>query len=413
MLGAFKAVRRRVAMIAALAVLSICGVTTAPAISAQENSSEEVESASDRAIVDLDVDVAKADVATLQGALGEIGTNVADQLAAVDTAQGNLNTTIAALAEADAAVANTRFLLEDLTLKSDAIVTAAFINPPAEDVLDTLNEETARDATLKQAMLDVYADDDASALSQLQAARADLEGQKEAQSVARDQAETARADAELAMANLQDAVSQETQFLIALRQRISDDQARAAELAATNPQLAAQLQARAAELQGQMDAIEAAEQAARANDAVAQAEDRAAEAAMAGTIVCPIDGPHHFTDTWGAARSSGRTHKGVDMMADLGTPTVAPVSGRVEHRTVSLGGLSWYVYGDDGNTYFGTHLSAYENVGAGWVPAGTVIGYVGSTGNAGSTNHLHFEYHPGGGSPVNPFTITSRACDGG
>jgi murein DD-endopeptidase MepM/ murein hydrolase activator NlpD len=400
-------------MIAALAVLSICGVTTAPAISAQENSSEEVESASDRAIVDLDVDVAKADVATLQGALGEIGTNVADQLAAVDTAQGNLNNSIAALAEADAAVGNTRFLLEDLTIRSDAIVTAAFINPPAEDVLDTLNEETARDATLKQAMLDVYADDDANALTQLQAAREDLEAQKEAQSAARDVAEDARADAELAMANLQDAVSQETQFLIALRQRINDDNARAQELAATNPELAAQLATRAAELQGQMDAIAAAEEAERANDAVAAAEDRAAQAALNGTIVCPVDGPHHFIDTWGAARSGGRTHKGVDIMADFGTPTVAPVSGRVEHRGTSLGGYSWYVYGDDGHTYYGTHLSSYENVGAGWVAAGTVIGYVGSSGNAGSINHLHFEYHPGGGSPVNPFPITSRACEGG
>jgi murein DD-endopeptidase MepM/ murein hydrolase activator NlpD len=128
-----------------------------------------------------------------------------------------------------------------------------------------------------------------------------------------------------------------------------------------------------------------------------------------GGIVCPVAGPVTISDTWGAARSGGRAHQGTDMMAASGTPTVAPVSGTVEHRGSSLGGLSWYVHGDDGTTYFGTHLSGYANEGAGWVAAGTVIGYVGASGNAG-TPHLHFEVHPGGGSPTNPYPLVAAAC---
>jgi murein DD-endopeptidase MepM/ murein hydrolase activator NlpD len=131
--------------------------------------------------------------------------------------------------------------------------------------------------------------------------------------------------------------------------------------------------------------------------------------ASGGGIVCPVAGSVDFVDSWGAARSGGRAHKGVDMMAGSGTPTVAPVSGTVEHRGSSLGGLSWYVHGDDGDTYYGTHLSGYENQGAGWVAAGTVIGYVGQSGNAG-TPHLHFEHHVGGGSPVNPYGLVAGAC---
>lgn len=128
-------------------------------------------------------------------------------------------------------------------------------------------------------------------------------------------------------------------------------------------------------------------------------------------MVCPVQGDVSFADTWGAARSGGRAHKGVDMMAATGTPTVAPVSGRVEYRDSGLGGLSWYVYGDDGDTYYGAHLSAYAGDSGGWVAAGTLIGYVGDSGNAaGGAPHLHFEIHPGGGEPVNPYPETATAC---
>ncbi len=134
------------------------------------------------------------------------------------------------------------------------------------------------------------------------------------------------------------------------------------------------------------------------------------EVSAGGGIVCPVAGPVSFVDSWGAARSGGRGHTGTDMMAGYGTPTVAPVSGTVEHRGSDLGGLSWYLHGDDGNTYFGTHLSGYENEGVGWVAAGTVIGYVGDSGNAAGTPHLHFELQPGGGSPVNSYPLVAAAC---
>ncbi len=115
-----------------------------------------------------------------------------------------------------------------------------------------------------------------------------------------------------------------------------------------------------------------------------------------------------FIDSWGAPRSGGRSHQGVDMMASSGTPIYAPVTGDVSHRGVSLGGLSFFLYGDNGNTYFGTHLSGYA--ASGHVVAGTVIGYVGATGNANGINHLHFEIWPGGGAPVNPYPTVAAAC---
>jgi murein DD-endopeptidase MepM/ murein hydrolase activator NlpD len=130
-----------------------------------------------------------------------------------------------------------------------------------------------------------------------------------------------------------------------------------------------------------------------------------------GGMVCPVLGPVAFSDTWGAPRSGGRSHKGVDMMSPTGTPTVAPVDGTVVHRDSGLGGMSWGVTGENGDYYYGAHLSAYENVGIGIVTAGTIIGYVGQTGNARYTApHLHFEIHPAGGAAINPYPYVSESC---
>ncbi len=126
-------------------------------------------------------------------------------------------------------------------------------------------------------------------------------------------------------------------------------------------------------------------------------------------FLCPVGGPTSFSDTWGAPRSGGRSHRGVDMFAARGTPVVAPVAGTVRHRDNSLGGKSFYLDGDDGNRYYGTHLDSYG--ASGRVEAGAVVGTVGNTGNARFTSpHLHFEIHPGGGSAVNPTPTVRVAC---
>src|SRR5262249_49685121 len=96
----------------------------------------------------------------------------------------------------------------------------------------------------------------------------------------------------------------------------------------------------------------------------------------------------------GAARSEGRHHEGIDIMAPLGTPVRATAPGRIAKLFYSVrGGVTVYEFDDSGRLiYYYAHLSAYA---AGLhegqtVRQGDVIAYVGASGNA-TTPHLHFE----------------------
>lgn len=127
---------------------------------------------------------------------------------------------------------------------------------------------------------------------------------------------------------------------------------------------------------------------------------------------CPVPSGRFIND-WGFARSGGRTHKGTDIFAGRGTKVFAPDSGRVSLRTNELGGIVVWLTGDAGVSYYIAHLDGYPSgLATGQrVGKGQVVGYVGNTGNArGTSPHVHFQMHPGGGAPVNPFPTLRHYC---
>jgi len=124
--------------------------------------------------------------------------------------------------------------------------------------------------------------------------------------------------------------------------------------------------------------------------------------------VCPVHGPNSFTDSFGDPRPGGRTHQGIDLIAAYGTPIVAVHAGDAVRAPSELGGNGVIVYHDGSADYtFYAHMSSYG--AEGHVATGTVIGYVGATGDT-DTNHLHFEYHPGGGAAVDPYRMLLAVC---
>lgn len=131
------------------------------------------------------------------------------------------------------------------------------------------------------------------------------------------------------------------------------------------------------------------------------------EAALIGFGRFPVAGEASYVHDWWFPRfgPGWRLHQGTDVFAAAGTPVRAPADGRVRLRDGGLGGTVVYVVEPDGTYYYLAHLQGRaEGLAEGDpVRAGQLVGYVGSSGNAGGgASHLHIEVHPDGGPAVDP-----------
>lgn len=114
----------------------------------------------------------------------------------------------------------------------------------------------------------------------------------------------------------------------------------------------------------------------------------------------PVAGLVWYSDDWLLPRIGPppHLHEGSDIFAASGVPIAVSSPGYVAGvGTTGLGGLSVWISADDGTGFYYAHLAAFaEGLQLGQrVDLGTVIGYVGNTGNAATTPpHLHFEIHP-------------------
>lgn len=115
-----------------------------------------------------------------------------------------------------------------------------------------------------------------------------------------------------------------------------------------------------------------------------------------------------IANTWHAARGTHRLHEGQDIFANRGTPVYSATRGYVynigENR---LGGQTVSVIGAGGRVYYYAHLDSYaDHLEEGdYVTPQTIIGSVGTTGNArGTPPHLHFGVYTGSGA-INPLPL--------
>lgn len=127
------------------------------------------------------------------------------------------------------------------------------------------------------------------------------------------------------------------------------------------------------------------------------------------SLPSPLPG-QHLTDTWGAARSQGRSHEGIDIFAPRGTPIQSTTQGIVSKvGENTLGGRVVVVVGPGGAGHYYAHLEDYADISPNdWVNAGDIIGYVGDSGNAkGTPPHVHYGVYING-SAVNPYPLLQK-----
>ena len=115
-----------------------------------------------------------------------------------------------------------------------------------------------------------------------------------------------------------------------------------------------------------------------------------------------------IADTWGAPRGTGRRHEGQDIFAPKGTPILSATNGYVyKIGENNLGGQTVSVISAGGRVYYYAHLDGYApglEVGDP-VTTRTVLGFVGTTGNAqGTPPHLHFGIYSMSGA-INPLPL--------
>jgi murein DD-endopeptidase MepM/ murein hydrolase activator NlpD len=122
----------------------------------------------------------------------------------------------------------------------------------------------------------------------------------------------------------------------------------------------------------------------------------------AGGYVFPVYGPCSFGDTFGAPRGdiASGWHHGEDIFGQLGTPLLAVADGTIfSVGWNDIGGYRLWLRDHEGNEFYNAHLSAFSPyaVNGRQVKAGTVVGFMGNSGDAQTTPyHLHFEIHPVG-----------------
>lgn len=298
---------------------------------------------------------------------------------------------------------------DSLQERARLIVLEAYTSGGRNLVTTAFGTKDIQDLITSQALFDAATTRDLSQLDQLEAVSRQMERLNEDLAIKRAEVENLKADQEAVVAQLEkdraiaDRLHAEAKKTYAdVYARYKAEQARRAAAAAAAKAAAADAAAKAA----------AGKSSGGSTSGGSSSNSKAAAGVPAATtgVNCPLPNGSSFIDTWGYARSGGRTHKGTDMIAGYGSTIVAMTSGKVRLNYHSLGGRQVYLSGADGITYYYAHLSGYANglTNGQSVSQGDAIGFVGSTGNA-TTNVLHLGMIVGG-QYVNPYPTVRQVC---
>lgn len=351
------------------------------------------------ALADAQLDALIAQIGRQSALLSDLQAQAADLSATINDVESRIADTQAQIVKLQqdirAAADTVRAKQDELDLRARV----AYVYGPGNNVEFLLGSASLADLTTRLQIVDRVAESDQALIDDISEQKADLQVDKKDLEALNDRLHETQTELEENQSALQDSLAQAQTVFTELGQARADADAVVASLS------------------DELVKAEEAKRLAEANlaaevEAKRRAEERARRAEVIGGVlqVCPVDAPHAYSDDFGAPRWTGgyHPHQGNDIFAPAGTPIRAPFDGVAKDATNWIGGLSVMVTGQKGYVY-NAHLSAFGQLGQ--VTVGTIIGYVGNTGNAqGSSPHDHFEWHPGNGAAVNPFPYLNSVC---
>ena len=283
--------QRRLLWSTSLAAVVLGSLAIGPdRVGAQQAPGEERPGGRPRAQVAVDIDVLRSEDVAVTQALSDVQENVRRQQEELEAAEQALAEAEKAVQEADAAVAEAQQRILDLDERTDLVVVDAFVNPPTESAIEALSSESLTDSTVKQAILHRHADSDAELLGELQQAMDDLDAEMARREKAASEAAARRAEAEAALADVEEALSQQAAFVLAVQQRLDRTLSEAEWLKDIDPALAEELLARQEELAAVLRELEREQQAEEAKRKAAELAEKAQANKYTGAVIKPVPG---------------------------------------------------------------------------------------------------------------------------
>jgi peptidoglycan hydrolase CwlO-like protein len=241
--------------IAAAAVVAVAFAGLAPSASVRaDTAAEQREVKRQRAEVAGQIDTLQASDAQVSQALADLDANVRATRAQVADAQRAVDAAEAEAAQAERDARATEARIDELQGQVVAAAVDAYVRPGADQVLSLFQEDSANEASTKQALLDVTNGDKLDAVDELAAAKRLLEDQRDEAEAARAEAEGRRRSLSEKAAGFEAAQAEQQRVAAQISDRLSDRLAESQSLAALDATLASRIASEQAAIAAQLAA---------------------------------------------------------------------------------------------------------------------------------------------------------------
>jgi murein DD-endopeptidase MepM/ murein hydrolase activator NlpD len=364
------------APIALVALLLVLGLVAPELAASSDTRSQRERARQQRADVARQIDTLRSNDQELAAAVARLDGLIRSQQADVSAARQALAAAEEEVAETQRRLAATRERTVELRHILVERAVDAYIRPGGDDLDHLLDSSDFGEANRRQVLLQQVSANDQDLIDELRAAAEDLEVLEAENLAAAERARQRREATESRLSELQQSRAAQAQARAELDRRIADFRREADALSAE---------------EGRLTRLIAEQERSRRGQVVSTGP------VSASGLVWPVRGvvTSEYGQRW------GRLHAGIDVSAPTGRPIVAAQTGRVI-QSGWMGGYGNSVVIDHGGgfTTVYAHMSRIAASNGSSVSRGTVIGYVGSTGNS-TGPHLHFETRVNG-SPQNP-----------